>query len=144
MHRKTLVFACLFCAASAAIGQSAPRGSAWVASWGASQQIPEPQNALPVDDLRDATVRQIVRLSVGGAALRVHITNTFGAEPLCFTAVHLARPVSIAGSAIDPATDKTLTFSGATAVTVPPAAELISDQAAWVAHNAPCRSKLNI
>jgi lysophospholipase L1-like esterase len=127
MHRKTLVFACLFCAASAAIGQSAPRGSAWVASWGASQQIPEPQNALPADDLRDATVRQIVRLSVGGAALRVHITNTFGAEPLCFTAVHLARPVSIAGSAIDPATDKTLTFSGATAVTVPPGAELISD-----------------
>ena len=32
----------------------------WIASWGTSQQIPEPQNALPTDDLRDATVREIV------------------------------------------------------------------------------------
>jgi hypothetical protein len=45
----------------------------WVASWSSSQQIPEPQNELPVDDLRDATVRQIFHLSVGGSGLRVHI-----------------------------------------------------------------------
>jgi hypothetical protein len=39
----------------------------WVGSWAASQQIPEPQNAIPLDDLRDATVRQIFHLSVGGS-----------------------------------------------------------------------------
>jgi lysophospholipase L1-like esterase len=99
----------------------------WVASWGASQQIPEPQNAMATDDLRDATVRQIFHLSVGGAALRVHLSNAFGTEALHFTSVHIARPVSPSSSAIDPATDRPLTFAGSNDVTVPPGAEFISD-----------------
>jgi hypothetical protein len=65
---------------------------AWVASWSAAQQIPESQNALAADDLRDATVRQIVHLSIGGPALRVHVSNAFGTEALHFTSVHIARP----------------------------------------------------
>jgi len=28
----------------------------WIATWGAAQQIPEPQNALAAEDLRDAVV----------------------------------------------------------------------------------------
>ena len=101
--------------------------SVWIATWGASQQIPEPQNALPADDLRDATVRQIFHLSVGGAALRVHLSNAFGTEALHFTSVHIARPLSPSSPAIDPATDKPLTFAGSTDVTVPPGAEFVSD-----------------
>ena len=99
----------------------------WITSWGASQQIPEPQNALPEDDLRDATVRQIFHLSVGGWLLRVHISNAFGTEALHFTSVHIARPLSPAAPAIDPATDKAVTFASAADVTVPPGAEFISD-----------------
>ncbi len=99
----------------------------WVTTWGASQQIPEPGNALPEDDLRDATVRQIFHVSLGGAKVRVHVSNVFGIEALHFTAVHIARPLSPAGPEIDAATDKALTFAGATDVTVPPGAEFISD-----------------
>src|SRR5580698_9736935 len=66
----------------------------WVATWGSAQQIPEPQNELPVDDLRDATVRQIFHLSVGGSGLRVHMSNAFGKEALRFTSVHVAHPLS--------------------------------------------------
>ena len=99
----------------------------WVATWGASQQIPEPQNALPADDLRDATVRQIFHLSVGGSALRVHVSNAFGTEPLRFTSVHVAKPLSPSSPAIDPATDRVLNFSGSLDVTVPPGADFISD-----------------
>jgi lysophospholipase L1-like esterase len=99
----------------------------WVSSWGASQQIPEPQNAMPTDDLRDATVRQIFHLSASGPVLRVHLSNSFGTEALHFTSVHIARPISPASSAIDPATDKALTFSGNDDVTVPPGAEFVSD-----------------
>jgi lysophospholipase L1-like esterase len=98
----------------------------WVVSWGASQQIPEPQNALPADDLRDATVRQIVHLSVGGPTLRVHISNAFGIEALHFTSVHIAHPVSTSSSAIYPTTDKALTFAGKTDVIVPPGADFVS------------------
>jgi lysophospholipase L1-like esterase len=104
-----------------------PQAQQWVASWGASQQVPEPQNELPSEDLRDATVRQIVHLSVGGSAVRVHVTNVFGTEALQFTSVHIARPLSSSFAAIDPASDRPLTFAGQPAVTVPPGAEFVSD-----------------
>jgi lysophospholipase L1-like esterase len=99
----------------------------WIASWASSQQVPEPQNALPEDELRDATVRQIFHLSAGGSMLRVHVSNAFGTEALHFTAVHVARPRSPASPEIDPASEKPLTFAGAMDVTVPPGAEYLSD-----------------
>jgi hypothetical protein len=99
----------------------------WIVSWAASQQIPEPHNALPSDDLRDATVRQIFHLSAGGSMLRVHVSNAFGTEALRFTAVHIARPLSPSAAAIDPKTERALTFSGLPDVTVPPGADYVSD-----------------
>jgi len=107
--------------------QAAPYTQVWVASWAASQQIPEPANSIPPGDLRDATLRQLVRLSIGGPTLRVHLSTAFGTEPLRFTSVHIARPLSLASSAIDPQSDRPLTFSGAAAVTVPAGAEVLSD-----------------
>lgn len=107
--------------------QSGMAAEAWVGSWAASQQIPEPQNAVPPDDLRDATVRQIVRLSVGGSTLRVHLSNAFGFRPLHFASVHIARAVAPGSSAIVPRTDRALTFSGNSEVTVPAGAEFLSD-----------------
>ena len=107
--------------------RGAAKGDAWVTSWGASQQIPEPQNALPADDLRDATVRQIVHLSLGGTALRVHLSNAFGTEALHFTSVYVAHPLSPKAAAIDPASDRALTFAGNPDVTIPPGAEYVSD-----------------
>jgi lysophospholipase L1-like esterase len=104
-----------------------PTHKIWISTWGASQQIPELQNALPPDDLRDATVRQIVHLSVGAARLRVHLSNAFGTDALHITSAHIARPLTLASAAIDPATDKTLTFGGSTAVTIPTGAEVVSD-----------------
>ena len=77
--------------------------------------------------LRDATVRQIFHLSVGGPALRVHLSNAFGTEALRFTSVHIARPVSPASSAIDATSDRPLTFDGKSEISVPPGAEYISD-----------------
>jgi lysophospholipase L1-like esterase len=107
--------------------QPGPKPQLWIATWGASQQIPEPQNALAADDLRDATVRQIFHLSAGGAEVRVHLSNAFGAQALHFTSVHIARPLSTASAAIDTATDKALTFAGSSEVTIPPGAEFVSD-----------------
>lgn len=99
----------------------------WVASWGTSQQIPEPQNALAPDDLKDATLRQIFHLSAGGTAVRVHLSNAFGTEALHLTAVHVAHPISASSPAIDPASDRALTFEGEADVTIPPGAEIVSD-----------------
>ena len=118
-------FACSSWAQTSAADHA--KAHVWVASWGTSQQVPEPQNALPAEDLRDATVRQIFHLSIGGTALRVHLSNAFGTEALHFSAAHVARALSPSSSAIDAASDKPLTFAGNTEVTVPPGAEFISD-----------------
>jgi lysophospholipase L1-like esterase len=99
----------------------------WVASWAAAQQLAEPQNSLAADNLRDATLRQLVHLSLGGTQLRVRISNRFGSEPLHFSAIHIARPVSAASAKIVDGTDKALTFSGKPDVIVPAGADYISD-----------------
>jgi lysophospholipase L1-like esterase len=108
------------------LGQT-PAPPVWIASWGASQQIPEPENAIPADDLRDATLRQIVHLSTGGPKVRIHFSNASGTEPLRFTSVHIARPLSTSSSTVDPQTDRAVTFAGSADVIVPPGAEFVSD-----------------
>src|SRR5579859_7029103 len=117
----------VWCRARPAAAQATRARANWVGSWATSQQIPEPQNSLAPDDLRDATLRQIVHLSIGGAKLRVHISNAFGTSPLHFTSFHIARPVSPASARIDVASDKALSFSGSGDVTVPAGAEYVSD-----------------
>ena len=108
-------------------GQTGAKPGVWIATWGASQQIPEAQNTLPPADLTDATVREIVHVSAGGSALRVHLSNAFGTEPLHITSVHIARPLAPDAAAIDPASDRALRFAGASDVTIPAGAEFVSD-----------------
>jgi len=103
----------------------------WVGSWAAAQQLPEPRNSLAIEDLRDATLRQIVHLSIGGPAVQVHVSNRFGHAPLHLTSLHIAKAVSPASAKINPASDQALTFSGKLDATVPAGADYISDPVAF-------------
>lgn len=128
MRRQGLLLLLVLCwMVSGVHAQEAGKGQVWVGSWASSQQIPEPANALPPADMTDVTMREIFHLSLGGQTVRVRLSNAFGKEPLHFTSVHIARAVSAASSAIDPATDRALTFSGSQDVTVPAGAEYLSD-----------------
>jgi lysophospholipase L1-like esterase len=99
----------------------------WAGSWAASQQIPEPNNAVPLESLNHATLRQIVHLSIGGPTIRVRISNAFGTAPLHLISVHVAVPLSPAASRIDPASDRGVTFNEHPDVLIPMAAEYVSD-----------------
>jgi len=99
----------------------------WVGSWASSQQIPEPQNSLAPEDLQNATLRQIVHLSLVGKTLRIRLSNAFGTSPLHLTSVHIARSLNPATSKIDTASDRTLQFSGSDDVLIPPGADYLSD-----------------
>jgi lysophospholipase L1-like esterase len=103
----------------------APR--AWVGTWASSQQIPEPQNALPSADRTDLTLRETVHVSCAGSTIRVHLSNAFGTHPLHITSVHIARPKASGSSAIDPTTDRALLFNDSPDILIPPAAEYLSD-----------------
>ncbi|HKT88172.1 MAG TPA: SGNH/GDSL hydrolase family protein [Candidatus Sulfotelmatobacter sp.] len=133
--RSKLAVALLVFAGAAAGGyaQSAGTSSDWVGSWAASQQIPEPQNSIAPEEMQDVTLRQIFHLSVGGSTLRVRLSNAFGSQPLHFTSVHIARPLSLSSPRIDSATDRALSFSGEPDVTVPAGAEYFSDPVAFPA-----------
>ena len=130
-HRSWRIYLGLLFCAHAALAAASSAGPNWVGSWAASQQVPEARNALASADLQDATLRQAVHLSIGGAAVRVHLSNVFGTAPLHFTSVHIARPVSLDSFRIDPASDRALSFSGRADVTIPPGAEYISDPMAF-------------
>ena len=99
----------------------------WVGSWAASQQVPETANLLDSELMRDATLRQVVHLSVGGTQLRVRVSNAFGTQPLHLTAVHVARSVSAASAEIDTTSDTAVMFDGAPDVMIPAGAEYVSD-----------------
>ena len=124
MNTRTLLLAAILFALPVAFGEDQTH---WVGSWSASQQLVEPQNSIPLADIRDATLRQIVHLSIGGTAIRLRLSNRFGATPLHFTSVHVSRPVSPASSKIAPESDTPARFSGASDVIIPPGAEYLSD-----------------
>ena len=107
--------------------QEVGKDRVWVGSWASSQQVPEAWNSLAPGDMTDMTMREIFHLSLGGQTVRVRLSNAFGREPLHFASVHIARALSAASSAIDPTTDRVVTFAGSREVTVPAGAEYLSD-----------------
>jgi lysophospholipase L1-like esterase len=123
--RVNSTFALLFLCATA-LPARVPAES-WVASWAAAQMIPEPNNALPADNLSGATLRQIVHLSTGGSTLRLRVSNAFGTAPLHLIAVHVAHPQSAASGRIDPNSDLAVTFGERADVLIPAGAEYSSD-----------------
>jgi len=127
MYRRTVLVVLIAFFAASNLPARSQKPQVWIVSWANSQQIPESSNALSAEDLRDATVRQIFHLSAGGPAIRVHVSNAFGNEALHFTAVHIAKSTNPASPAIDPITDKALTFARLPDVTVTPGAEFVSD-----------------
>src|SRR5215469_2986349 len=119
----------------------AQKQNGWIGSWAASQQLAEPRNSLSPDDLHDVTLRQIVHLSIGGSELRLHLSNRFGTAPLHLASVHIAKPTAAASDKIVSGSDKALSFSGASEVTIPAGADYISDP---ITFSAPALSDLAI
>jgi hypothetical protein len=108
--------ALLPCAAMAA-GKS----GTWTTTWQASAEPPRS----PTIVLNGQTIRQVVRISVGGNRFRVRLSNEFGDSPLRIGAAHLA--IAAEAAAIKLGSDRTLTFSGARDVYIPEHAFVYSD-----------------
>ncbi|MBB5711012.1 SGNH/GDSL hydrolase family protein [Sphingomonas xinjiangensis] len=102
-------------------------GERWVASWGSAQMIPLDENALPAARASDVTLRQVVRLSVGGKRLRVRFSNAFGTAPLVIGAAYLGRQAAPGGVALVKGSSHSLSFAGQRSITIPAGAEIYSD-----------------
>jgi lysophospholipase L1-like esterase len=71
------------------------------------------------------TLREIVRVSLGGSRVRVALSNAFGTAPLTIGAAHLA--VRATEGTTVPGSDRVLAFSGRPTFTIPAGAEFYSD-----------------
>ncbi len=102
----------------------------WVAGWTTSPLKPNAEQVLTPQQSDGTTVRQIVRLSLGGRAVRVRFTNAFGATPLRISGAHVALATGPAAATTRAGSDRALTFAGRGEVTIPAGADWWSDPVA--------------
>lgn len=118
----------LGCLPLGSAGRAAP--IRWVGSWASAQQPLWRRDALPAGSLGNATLRQIVHLSIGGPCLRIRLSNAFGTAPLHLDSVRVARAVAPGSPRIDAATDTAVLFDGKPDVWIPAGADYASDPVA--------------
>jgi lysophospholipase L1-like esterase len=106
---------------------SATHAADWVQTWGAAPLPPTaalgPFPATP--SFNNQTIRQTVRVSVGGQRIRIRFTNEYGTKPLLIGAAVVA--LSDEKGNIQPGTERRLLFSGQPGTSIPAAAPFLSD-----------------
>ena len=111
---------------SAAVAQEADD---WVGTWTASPQpVWGPDFLAPpkvTRNLWNQTVRELAHVSIGGAKIRLLLSNEYTNYPITIGSVHAA--ISEKGAAIVAATDRAVTFGGKPSITIPPGAPALSD-----------------
>ncbi|MDZ5455887.1 SGNH/GDSL hydrolase family protein [Azohydromonas lata] len=109
----------------------------WVGTWSTAMQyplFPPIRNGFP-----GQTLRQIVFTSMGGDRVRVRFSNVYGNEPVILGEARIALRSS--GPAIEPGSDRLLTFGGKRSVTMAPGAIVASDP---IAFKVPARTSLAV
>lgn len=130
---KQTICACV-CALGVSVGPStgsaqSSQESTWVTTWSASPQ-PTWEGDFPLPtllpfNLWGQTVRQPLRVSLGGSSFRIVLSNEYGDKPLLVDGVSVAA--STGGGAIDPSRNHAVTFSGNSSFVIPAGAPMVSD-----------------
>ncbi|HEY4158170.1 MAG TPA: SGNH/GDSL hydrolase family protein, partial [Polyangiaceae bacterium] len=108
-----------------AMTDDSPLSARWVGSWACAPQLVEPGNLPPAPGLAGNTLRQTLLTTLAGRRVRLLFSNEWGDAPVTFQSVRLAHAKG--ASAIEPSTDRQLSFAGKAAVTIPPGQTLVSD-----------------
>lgn len=139
-HKHAVVILSLIVAAAFPVGAQngrLPAGQKWVATWAASVHGPYPSgNPSAQPDMKfafpdpaqgavDQTFRLIVRPDVWGDRLRIRLANTFGTQPVTFSAIHVG--VSASAGNVVKGTNRAVSFGGQPSVTVPAGGMSYSD-----------------
>lgn len=101
----------------------------WVATWSAAPYLVESANMPPSPGLTNNTLRQVVRVSIGGDTLRLKLTNVNNTQATELKAVNIA--VSSGGNKIEATTLKALSFAGKASASLASGASVTSDPIAF-------------
>lgn len=105
-----------------------PDEDGWFAAW-ASAQLVAGANETPYNPpLKESTVRQQIRTSLGGDKIRLTLSNEYGDIPAQFESVHIAHLINAGENAIDMSTDTVVTFGGSESAEVEAGATVVSDE----------------
>lgn len=106
---------------------SVGRAAEWVQTWGAAPLPPTPaQGPFPATPgFVNETIRQTIRVSVGGARVRLRLSNEYGSKPLAIGAVSVA--LADEKGNVRSGTERAVLFSGKPGVSVPAGAPYLSD-----------------
>lgn len=119
----------LACTCGASLFMAAPaaaRDCCWHGTWGAAPHMPLSRMAeVSVPDLRDKTIRQVVRISAGGNRIRLRLSNELSMRDHAIDSVTVA--VALPNGAIRQETLREVTFGGLTAGTLYAGSPLLSD-----------------
>lgn len=118
----------LACAMLAAPAHAAPPKPSehWVGIWATAVMPADAGSALPDEALRDATLRQRVKVLGEGRRIRLRLTNDHGTAPLILGAIHVALADGTAG-ATAPGSDRVVTFAGRAEASIPTGTYALSD-----------------
>ena len=100
-----------------AAGSAKETDSAWTGTWAAAAEFTGPSD-MPKASLSNRSLREIVKVSIGGSSLRLQLSNEFSKEPVEIRSIYIAD-----GSetwTIDTKTVRYLTFNGKRNVTIEP------------------------
>jgi len=115
----------LLLSSAIASGESRPvPGGRWVATWTAAPMNTQPSDPV-VPGFNNQTVREIVRVTLGGQRFRIRLSNEFGSLPVRIESVHVA--LGGADGTIQPKTECPVTFGGSQSLTLLPGAPALSD-----------------
>ena len=92
----------------------------WVATWitaNAASDKPE--------TFSNQTIREVVHTTIGGGAVRLRLSNTFGPQTVRFDAVYIGLQKD--GATLVPQSNHAVTFSGNRSIAIPEGAEALSD-----------------
>lgn len=101
----------------------------WVGTWSAAPYLVEAANMPPSPGLANNTLRQVVRVSIGGDTLRLRFSNADNTTAVVLKSASIA--VAKTGSVIDAATSKALSFGGGAGTTMAAGASATSDAVAF-------------
>ncbi len=98
----------------------------WVGTW-ATAPYAAGKNTPPAPYLANNTLRQIVRVSIGGDVLQVKFSNITGKSDVVLQKVTIATSPDGTKSEVDPRTIVPLKFAGKYSATMPAGTRLVSD-----------------
>jgi lysophospholipase L1-like esterase len=118
-------FVCVFLLTPALAGA---QRSPWVATWAASPEPADPNPDEPLLRIDNQTVRERLRVSIGGSQICIRLSNEYGSAPLVVGSATVA--IATDAASVKPGSIQILTFAGLNSVVIPAGAPVLSDPVA--------------